>query len=76
MKLLKSFAIAATAVAISGPAFAGRDESQIMQQDRIVKKMRAQGLAGPTGPQGQIGPKSRDGRVCRDLGHPSERVRC
>ena len=76
MKLLKSFAIAVTALAISAPASAGRDESQIMQQDRAVKKMRAEGLAGPTGPQGQVGPTTRDGRVCKNYGHPTERVRC
>jgi len=75
MKLLKSFAFAVTALAISAPAFAGRDQSQIMQQDRAVQKMRAQGLSGPTGPQGQLGPTSGD-RVCGNLGHPSERVRC
>lgn len=76
MKLFKSFAIAVTALAISAPAFAGRDESQIMQHDRAVKKMRAEGLAGPTGPQGQVGPKSHDGRVCKNFGPPGERVRC
>lgn len=76
MKLLKTLVFAATAVAISAPAFAGRDEAQIMQQDRAVKKMRAEGLAGPTGPQGQVGPTTRDGRVCRNVGHPTERVRC
>jgi hypothetical protein len=76
MKLLKSLVIAATAAALSAPAFAGRDQSQIMQQDQAVKKMRAEGLAGPTGPQGQVGPRSRDGRVCQNFGHPTERVRC
>ena len=76
MKLLKSFAIAVTALAISAPAFAGRDQSQIMQQDRAIKKMRTEGLAGPTGPQGQVGPTSRDGRVCKNYGQPGERVRC
>lgn len=76
MKLLNSLATAAIAIAISAPAFAGRDESQIMQHDRAVKKMRAEGLAGPTGPQGQVGPTSRDGRVCKNFGPPGERVRC
>lgn len=76
MKVLNSFVIAATAVAISAPAFAGRDQSQIMQQERAVQKMRAEGLAGPTGPQGQVGPTTRDGRVCRNVGHPTERIRC
>ena len=76
MKLLKLFVVAATSVAISAPAFAGRDQSQIMQQERAVKKMRAEALAGPTGPQGQVGPTTRDGRVCKNYGHPTERVRC
>lgn len=76
MKLLKSLAIAVTAFAMSAPSFAGRDESQIMQQERAVKKMRVEGLAGSKGPEGQIGPRSRDGRVCRNFGHPTERIRC
>lgn len=76
MKLLKTLVFAATAVAISAPAFAGRDEAQKMAQERAAQKLRAQGLAGPTGPQGQVGPRTHDGRVCRNLGHPSERVRC
>ena len=76
MKLLTSLVIAATAVAISAPAFAGRDQSQIMQQDRAIKKLRAEGLAGPTGPKGQVGPTTHNGRVCRNIGHPTERVRC
>ena len=76
MKVLKSFLLAATAVAISAPAFAGRDQSQIMQQERAVQKMRAAALAGPTGPQGQVGPRTHAGRVCNNLGHPTERVRC
>ena len=76
MKVLTSFVSAATAVAISAPAFAGRDQSQIMQQERAVQKMRAEALAGPKGPQAQAGPTTRKGRVCRNIGHPTERVRC
>lgn len=78
MKLLKLFVIAGTVLAVSGPAFAGRDEAQIKQQERAVQKMRStQGLAGPTGPQGRVGPGTQQaGRVCKDFGHPTERVRC
>ena len=76
MKLLKLFVIAGTALAMSAPAFAGRDEAQIIQHDRAVKKMRAEGLAGATGPKGEVGPRTHDGRVCRNTGHPTERVRC
>ncbi len=38
MKLLKSLAIAVTVVAVSAPAFAGRDQSQIMQQGRTATR--------------------------------------
>ena len=77
MKLLKLLVIAGTALAVTGLAFAGRDQSQIMLQERAAQKMRAtQGLAGPAGPQGQVGPATQVGRVCKNFGHPSERVRC
>ena len=77
MKLLKLFVIAGTVLTLSNPAFAGRDQSQIIQQERAVQKMRSeQGLKGPTGPQGQVGPATQVGRVCKNFGHPSERVRC
>ena len=76
MKLLKTLVFAAIAVAISAPAFAGRDEAQMKAQERAAEKLRTQGLAGPTGPQGQVGPRTHDGRVCHNIGHPTERVRC
>ena len=76
MKLLKTLVFAAIAVAISAPAFAGRDEAQMKAQERAAEKLRTQGLAGPTGPQGQVGPTTRDGHACRNFGHPTERVRC
>ncbi len=77
MKLLKLFVTAGTALTLSSPVFAGRDQSQIIQQERAVQKMRSeQGLKGPTGPQGQVGPATQVGRVCKNFGHPSERVRC
>ncbi|MBI4291866.1 MAG: hypothetical protein HY661_10335 [Betaproteobacteria bacterium] len=52
MRLLKSFLIAGTALALTGPAFAGRDQAQIMQQERAAQRMRAaQATAAPAGPQ-------------------------
>lgn len=86
MKLLKLFVIAATALALTGPAFAGRDQAQIMEQARAAQKMQqeraaqklraARGLAGPPGQQGMVGPGTQSSRLCRNFGHPSERVRC
>lgn len=78
MKSLKLIVIAAAALAVAGPAFAGRDGVQIQQQEKAVKQLRAaqaKGLAGATGPQGQVGPSTRGGPVAYNLGHPTERVR-
>ena len=86
MKSLKLIAIAITAAAIAGPAFAGRDEAQVMQQEKAVKKLRAaqaeqakaaekSGLAGSTGPQGEVGPATKRAPAPVNIGHPSERVR-
>lgn len=65
MKLLKSLLIAATAVAISAPAFARDDESQAMKVLRAKNlapaKHEREGLAGPTGVRGEVGPDTRRG---------------
>lgn len=76
MKAFKAIVITGAVLALAGPAFAGRDLSQIVQQEQAVKKLRAsQGLAGPTGPQGQAGPTTQRGPAAYNIGHPSERVR-
>ena len=77
MNVLKAVGIGATALAISSPAFAGRSEDQILQHDRAVKQMRMQqqGLAGPVGEQGRIGPGAKATPRRYDMGHPTERVR-
>jgi hypothetical protein len=76
MNILKAIVIAGTALAVSGPALAGRDQIQIMQQERAVKQMRAQqGLAGPVGAQGMIGPGTKSSPRAWNIGHPTERVR-
>ena len=76
MNILKAIVIAGTALALSSPAFAGRDQSQLMQQERAVKQMRAQqSLAGPVGEQGKVGPGTKSTPRAWNIGHPSERIR-
>ena len=76
MKSLKLIAITITALGLAAPAYAGRDEAQIKQQEKAVKNLRAaqaKGLAGATGPQGQVGPSTKGGPVAIRTGHPTER---
>jgi hypothetical protein len=76
MNIVKAIVIAGMALAVSGPAFAGRDQTQIMQQERAVKKLQAEkGLAGPVGEQGKIGPGAKSSPRSYNIGHPTERVR-
>ena len=77
MDVLKALVIAGTALALSSPALAGRSEDQIQQHDRAVKQLRAQqqGLAGPVGERGRIGPGARSDPRSYNFGHPTERVR-
>ena len=77
MKLFKALMIAGTALAVSSPAIAGRTEDQIQQQDRAINMVRAQqqGLAGPVGERGRIGPGASADPRSYNFGHPSERVR-
>jgi len=74
MKTLKLIAIAITAAAVAGPAFAGRDETWNAALERAYGKAAAErGLAGPVGPTGKAGPATK--RATVNLGHPTERVR-
>lgn len=73
MKTLKLFLLAGAAIAVSTPVLAGRDQAQLMQQERAIQQLRsAQGLAGPVGARGAMGPGT---PAERNLGHPTERVR-
>ena len=75
MKTLKLIAIAITAAAFAAPAFAGPDYAQLAAQKRAYDRALAQkALAGPTGPQGQVGPTSAAPRLV-NIGHPTERIR-
>ena len=66
MKTSTTVLIAGIALAMAAPAFAGRDHSQIVQQERANKAVQAerlaqaqqgrQGLAGATGVPGKAGP--------------------
>lgn len=75
MKTLKLIAIAITAAAVAGPAFAGRDETWNAALERAYEKNRTAnlGLAGPVGPAGKVGPATK--RATVNLGHPTERIR-
>lgn len=78
MNIFKAAIIAGTAIAVSGPAFAGRSQDQIMQHDKAVKQMQMrtqQGLAGPVGEQGKVGPGTKATPRAWNVGHPTERVR-
>lgn len=79
MTILKAFVVAAAALAVSTPVFAGRDEAQIMQHDRAVKRLQAErALAGPVGEKGKVGPGMRSDRSdprTWNFGHPTEKVR-
>ena len=76
MNIVKTIVIVGAALSVSSPVFAARDLTQIMQQERAVKQLRAErGLAGPTGIQGKPGPATQSSRTSRNTGHPSERVR-
>ena len=67
MKTLKLIAIVITAVAVAGPAFAGRDETWIAAQQRA--RLNAQKGTAAAGAS-KAAPVSRV-----NLGHPTERVR-
>lgn len=77
MKTLKAVIIAGVALTVSSPVLAGRYEDEIMRQDRAAKQLRIdrQGLAGPVGERGRMGPGSNERARSSALGHPSERVR-
>jgi hypothetical protein len=77
MTILKALVIVGAALAISTPALAGRDEAQIIQQERAAKRLQAErGLAGPVGESGRVGPgMSRSEPRSWNFGHPTERVR-
>lgn len=76
MNIFKALVIAGTALAVSSPAFAGRDEAQIMQHDRAVKRLQAErGLAGPVGEKGKVGPGRQADPRTWNFGHPTERIR-
>lgn len=74
MKTLQLIAIALTAAAVAGPAFAGRDEADRLVLEHAAKRAAAEkSVAGPTGPAGTAGPTTSRGTL--NIGHPTERVR-
>jgi len=76
MKTSTTLLIAGVALALTGPAFAGRDQSQLVQQERAARAVQAQrlaqaqqgrqgqqGLAGATGVPGKAGPSGQPTQV-------------
>ena len=85
MKTLTVVLLTGMAVVASSGAFAGRDETQMMQHTQWVKAKQAeqvaqatqqqqqqqQGLAGPTGVPGKIGPGTEKTKPARNpSNHP------
>ena len=81
MKTLKGVLLAVITLLSATAAFAGRDQVQLVQQERAIKAVKAErlaqqkqaekGLAGPTGVQGKVGPSGQTARVRKDpTAHP------
>lgn len=72
MKILTAIVLGSVALVVASPAFAGRDLSQIMEQQRVVKAKQAEqlaqvrqgqtGFAGATGTPGKVGPGAKGPR--------------
>ena len=86
MKSLKLIALAITATVFATPVFASGDAAQLTAQKRAFEKAYAEkvaaaktsnekALAGSTGPQGTVGPRTKSVPAFVNLGHPSQRVR-
>lgn len=81
MKTLTAIFLGGMAIVAASPALAGRDLSQIMEHERMVKAKQAEqlaqgtqaqkGLAGATGVPGKLGPGAQAGGPRRDpTAHP------
>ena len=81
MKILTGVVLAGMVLVAGNPAFAGRDESQMMQLQLAMKAMQAKeqaqakqeraGLAGATGIPGKVGPSAQPSLPKRDpTAHP------
>lgn len=81
MKTLTVILLGGMAIVAGSPALAGRDLSQIVEQQRVIKTMQAEqlaqerqgqkGLAGATGAPGKVGPGARAMGPRRDpTAHP------
>ena len=76
MKTLTVLFLAGVAYLAGGPAFAGRDETQMIQLRQAIEAKKAEnlaraqqaqtGLAGPTGAPGNVGPATQSARAKRD----------
>lgn len=81
MRTFAAILITGAALVAATPAFAGRDESQMMLLQQAIVKQKAEnlaraqqtqtGLAGPVGVPGKIGPGTQPAKASRDpTAHP------
>lgn len=81
MKTLTAIFLTGAAFVVATPAFAGRDESQMMLVRQTIEKKNAEnlaraqqqqpGLAGATGVPGKLGPGTQPAKARRDpSAHP------
>ena len=81
MKIFTVIVLTGMAFVAGSPAFAGRDESQMVQLRQATEKQKAEnlaraqqaqtGLAGATGIPGKVGPGTQPARARRDpSAHP------
>ena len=81
MKRVFVLALTGAAFLTASTAFAGQDETQIRQTDRVMKAKRAEqaahaqrGMAGPAGPEGKVGPGGTSKPATSLIGHPTTRT--
>ena len=77
MKTSATVLIAGIALTLTGPAFAGRDQAQIVQQERAIKAVKAERLAQAqqrlAGVPGKVGPVMQSAAVNKTMHfHPRD----
>jgi hypothetical protein len=81
MRRIATIALAGAALVTTGIAFAGQDEIQLRQTERVMKAKRAEQaararpvIAEPLGPDGTATPVGKQPRATPRIGPPSART--